>query len=209
MTGAAQYAGPITSANLQPGIPLRLQRRCEKLAFAGGGTGGCTVERLLRCSTAPCGDSSDRKVPMTHRMRGETPRPRVVVMPHNDPVRRGRVAYSVPWPGDSRSPQRGPPDTGGLRVMERSDSPPVEPHAQTPGRRPHRWPALAVIGVAQLMVVLDTPPSSTSRCRPRSTIWVSARTAGSGSSPPTRWLSAACCSSADGSPTSPGAAGHS
>ena len=67
-------------------------------------------------------------------------------------------------------------------------------------RDSRRWWILAVLGVAQLMVVLDAtivnialPHAQAASASPTPT--------GSGSSPPTRSPSAACCCSAAGSPT--------
>ena len=109
---------------------------------------------------------------MTHRMPGDTPNRRVVAMPHGEPGRRSPVSYSVPWPNNGRSPARKPLDNS-LRVVRRDahrKSPPPRrvdnrvvadasrrsAPAEHPSKAPHRWPVLAVIGIAQLMVVLDT-----------------------------------------------------
>jgi EmrB/QacA subfamily drug resistance transporter len=92
-------------------------------------------------------------------------------MPHGEPGR--RVGYSVPWPNDGRSPMRRAYGTDGQRAVRidptPAGAPPPKavpkaavrervagPHPPTAGRAPHRWPVLAVIGIAQLMVVLDT-----------------------------------------------------
>ncbi len=108
-------------------------------------------------------------------MPGETLRQRIVAMPHGEPRRGSRVSYSVPWPNDGRSSARRPTDTGELRAIRRhaarDDSPPPKivsrdrvrenaptrhGEARSSTRGQHRWPVLAVIGIAQLMVVLDT-----------------------------------------------------
>ena len=74
---------------------------------------------------------------------------------------------------------------------------------------PNRWAALALLSVAQLMVVLDATIVNIALPSAQKALGFSTEQPRSGSSPPTRWRSAACCCWAASSATCSGASGRS